>query len=205
MWRLVMIPLLATFGLSAAPGIDVQRGAQPEVRLPNVLKTSVKDPCEVASAADLKMVLAAGLEPYFPLKRSDDGEHVTISDPTITEVKCPGLRITMKAKIRYQRTRGLVQVSVSGDIRFTSPLELRIRHPFTIGSGTPIPAAEVHSANACLTSINVIELNLKNVPNWLDNGWIREKLLDPKLNSKCVDVTDLVKAYIRSGGVVRAS
>lgn len=168
-------------------------------------RVTVKDPCEVASADTLKSVLTAGLAPYFPMSHSSDGEKVTLSDPTITEAKCPGLRITVKAKIRYQKTQGFPQGSVSGDMRFTSPLELRVRHSTKIHAGTPIPADQVQSARACLTNINVTALNLNNVPNWLDNGWIREKVLDPKLKSACFDVTGLVTAYIQHGGVVKAS
>ena len=177
----------------------------PSVELPNVTRVSVKDPCEVASAADLKTLLSAGLAPYFPIKHSDDGEHVTISDPSITDASCPAFRIAVRTKIRYQKTRGLIQGSASGDMRFKSPLEVRIRHPYTIAAGTPLASGQVLSARACLTSIDVVELDLHNVPNWLDNGWVKNKLLDPKLNSACFDVTGLVQAYIKTGGVIKAS
>ena len=111
----------------------------------------------------------------------------------------------MRTKIRYQKTQGFPQGSASGTMRFRSPLSVGIRHPVSVGAGTPIPVDMVQSARACLTDINVTDLNLNNVPNWLDNGWIREKVLDPKLNSACFDVTGLVQAYIKTGGVVRAN
>lgn len=198
-----MIPAFAIGALVAVVGFggQVDRRAQ----LPDLLRTSVKDACEVASASQLRSVLNAGLAPYFPIKRSDDGEHVTVSDPSITDASCPGFRITVRARIRYQKTRGFPQFSTSGDMKFRTPVEVRIQHPFALQSGAAIPADQITGARACLTNINVTDLNLNNVPNWLDDGWIKEKLLDPKLNSRCFDVTSLVQAFINAGGIVRAS
>ncbi len=90
-------------------------------------------------------------------------------------------------------------------MRFSSPLEVRLRHLFSIGSGTSISSDQVQDARACLTNIDVLGLDLKNVPNWLDDGWVKERVLDPQLKSKCFDVTGLVKAFIQHGGVVKAS
>lgn len=198
----MLILLLGAAALAAAVVTEPQLRPQEAVALP--LRTSTVDPCSVASAQQLKGVISAGLEPYFPLKRSDDGEHVTISDPEITDASCPSFRITVRTKIRYQKTRGLPQGSTSGDMRFRSPLHVAIRHPMLIKAGTALTAEQVHGARACLTDINVVALNLNNVPNWLDSGWIAEKVLDPKLNSACFDVTSLVRAYIESGGTVKA-
>lgn len=200
-----MQKVAAVLTLVAVAGSGVLAQLKPDISVKLPSRTSVKDPCEVATAAQLRGVLDAGLAPYFPIKRSDDGEHVTISDPEITDATCPSFRITVRTKIRYQRTQGFPQFSTSGQMRFRSPLEVRVAHPISIGAGAPIPADQVRSARACLTSINVIELDLNNVPNWLDNGWIREKLLDPKLKSECFDVTALVQAFIKSGRVVTAS
>jgi hypothetical protein len=185
-----------------AAGAAAQRG---DITTAVPSRLSVKDPCEVAPAGSLKALLAKGLAPYFPISKSRDGEKVTVSEPSITDATCPNLKIAMKVSVRYQKTRGFPQLSVSGTARFTSRLDLRIAHPITIGSGQPIPAADVRSARACLTDINATELNINNVPNWFDNGWLREQVLEPLLVSKCVDVTDLVKMYIQYGGVVKAS
>lgn len=189
---------------SGAAGLGVQRVGEIPTAVP--LRVSVKDPCEVASAGTLKSALAKGLARYFPISESKDGEKVTVSEPTITDATCPNLKISMKVSARYQKTQGFPQFSASGTARFTSRLDLRVAHPITIGKGQPIPAADVRSARACLTDVNVTELNINNVPNWLDNGWLRTQLLEPFLVSKCVDVTDLVKMYIQyGGGVLKAS
>lgn len=164
---------------------------------------AVKDPCQVADATKLKELLSMGLAGYFPLHQSEGGEHVTISNPTITNATCPNLRLTMRARIRYQKTRGLDQYSVSGEVRFTSPLEARITH-LNVAPGAPIPAADIVAASACLTNIDVVGLDLKNVPNWLDDGWVKEKVIDPRLDEKCFDITNLVKLYLQNGGVITA-
>ncbi len=194
--------VLGVFAAVAANATGVQRG---DITTAIPSRVSVKDPCEVAPAGSLKVVLSKGLATYFPISKSKDGEKVTVSEPTITDATCPAFKIGMKVSARYQKTQGFPQFSASGTARFTSRLELRVAHPITIGSGQPIPAADVRSARACLTDINATELNINNVPNWLDNGWLREQLLEPLLVSKCVDVTDLVKRFIQLGGVLKAS
>jgi hypothetical protein len=47
-------------------------------------------------------------------------------------------------------------------------------------------------------------VNLDRIPNWLDDGWIKEQVVDPALDSKCFDVTDLVNQFIVAGGVIVA-
>jgi len=198
--KTAIIGLVLAVSTVAASGR--QRG---NVELPSVSRVSIKDPCEVASAGTLKSALAARLGDYFPISESKDGEKVTVSEPSITDATCPNFKIRMKVSARYQKTRGFPQFSASGTARFSSRLELRVSHPITIGSGQPIPAGDVRKGDACLTDINATELNINNVPNWLDNGWLGEHLLEPFLVSKCVDVTNLVRLYIQQGGVLKAS
>lgn len=186
-----------------AAGLNAQQRGDITTAVP--LRLSVKDPCEVAPAATLKNVLAAGIGQYFPITESKDGEKVTISEPTVTDATCPSFKVSMKASARYQKTRGIPQFSASGTAKFSSRVDLRVSHPIYIGSGQPIPASEVRTARVCMTDIHATDLNINNVPNWLDNGWLREHLLEPMLVSKCFDVTNLVRLYIQQGGVVKAS
>jgi hypothetical protein len=151
------------------------------------------DPCTFGTEAQLKSLLGAGLGNYFPLKHSKDGEHITISDPRLTDLKCPNLRMTLGADIRYQKTQGIPQFSSSGKVRFTSPLIAKVTHSLT---SPPV----VHRALACLTNINVTELNLNNVPNWVDNSWVRQWLNGKLANRMCFDVTSLVRLYVQQGG-----
>lgn len=151
------------------------------------------DPCTFGTEAQLKALLGAGLGSYFPLKYSKDGEHITISDPRLTDLKCPNLRVTLGADIRYQKTQGVPQFSSSGKVRFTSPLIARVTRSLT---NPPV----VHRALACLTNINVTDLNLNNVPNWVDNTWVRQWLNGKLANRMCFDVTSLVRLYVQQGG-----
>jgi hypothetical protein len=58
----------------------------------------------------------------------------------------------------------------------------------------------VHRALASLTNINVTDLNLNNVPNWVDNTWVRQWLNSKLANRMCFDVTSLVSLYVQQGG-----
>lgn len=155
--------------------------------------TKTVDPCKFGTEAQLQSLISAGLGGYFPLKHSKDGEHITVSDPRLTELKCPNPRINMRADIRYQKTQGFPQFSSSGSLRLTSPLVARVTHSLT-------NPPTVHQAQACLTNIDVTELNLKNVPNWLDNSWIRQWLNGKLANKMCFNVTSLVSFYVQQGG-----
>ena len=192
-------------GAVVLAAVSVSGGQLDNTKLPSASRVSVKDPCEVASASVLKNVLSVGLGQYFPISENKDGEKVTVSEPSITDATCPKFKVNMKASARYQKTRGFPQFSASGTARFSAHLELRVSHPITIGSGQPIPAGDVRKGDACLIDINATELNINNVPNWLDNTWLRERLLEPMLVSKCFDVTNLVRGYIQQGGVLKAS
>ena len=67
------------------------------------------DPCIFGTEAQLKSLLSAGLGGYFPLKHSKSGEHVTISKPRLTDLKCPNLRVNLAADIRYRYRDHLAQ------------------------------------------------------------------------------------------------
>jgi len=164
----------------------------------------IKDPCEIAGEDALKTLLNSGLSAHFPVtKNRSGGRHVRVSRPEVTDTRCPSLTITVRAHIRYWKTRGVDQYSTSGEIRFVSPLEARIKHRI-VSSGSPLQVSDVVKAEACLTNIDVVAVNLARIPNWLDDGWIKEQVVDPALNSKCIDVTDVVNLFILGGGVIAA-
>ncbi len=190
------LALTLTFtALSAWPGYaQLIKGSNRELMLPKQHKTI--DPCLAASEDQLKLVISAGIGGYFPIKNSKDGEHVTISDPRLSELHCPNLRIAMRVDIRYQKTRGFPQYSTSGDARFASPLVAKV----TYSGLSDAKPTRVDKALACLTDINLVGLNLKNVPNWLDNTWIRAKLNDKLADQACFDITSYVNLYLQQGG-----
>jgi len=54
-----------------------------------------------------------------------------------------------------------------------------------------------------LTDITVNELNLNNVPNWIDNTWIRNYLNQQFGGTqRCSDVSLLVALYLQNGGSI---
>ena len=195
-WLIVLLCLIIS---GSGPFLDVVEArdnqALPQVPGTTEIKTLTKsvDPCTIATQNQLKTLLAAGMAGYFPLKDSKDGEHVTISDPSLTDLVCPNLRITIFAHIRYQKTRGIPQFSTSGEVRFTSPLIVRV----TFAPSNP-PALQ--KASACLTHIDLIGLNLNKVPNWLDGTWVKNWLNARLANQMCFDMTGLVNLYLQQGG-----
>lgn len=155
--------------------------------------TKMIDPCVFGNEAQLASVITAGLGNYFPIKQSKDGDHVTISNVRLINVRCPNLHVNLAADIRYQKTQGFPQFSSSGSVRLASPVIARVTHTFA-------NPQVVQRALACLTDINVFDLNLKNVPNWLDNTWVRQWLNSQLANRMCFDVTSQVSFYVQQGG-----
>jgi len=158
------------------------------------------DACQFAPADSLEKYLDSGVASYFPIEAHKDGHHVKISGPNVTEAKCPSLRIEVKANVKYQDTRGLVQYESSGHVRFGSPLKLIVQYWST--PSQPVKPADVQAARACFTTITVTELNLNNVPNWIDNGYIRDKVQTKLVPSGCVSVLTFVRLYVAAGGTL---
>lgn len=190
-----VVALAAIGGLSLLAYPEPASPADPRSVPVQPLRSATKtiDPCTFGTPDQLRTLISAAIGGYFPLKHSKDGEHITISDPHLTDLQCPSLRIALSAKIRYQKTTSFPQFSTSGDVRLTSPLVARV----TYAPGTP---PVVNQASACLTNINVTGLNLNNVPNWLDSTWIRQWLNGQLANRMCFDVTTLVRLYVQQGG-----
>ena len=88
------------------------------------------------------------------------------------------------------------QGSASGHVRFAASVMANVSY----NGSTPITSSNFVSADACISSINVLGLNINHVPNWLDNGWMRS-LLQDKLGSQhvCRSITPFVAAYLASG------
>lgn len=180
--------------------------AQLAKRTPNglalVTRTTV-DPCAVASEDQLRQVLELGIGSAFPIKHGKKGEHVTLSRPDLRGFSCPNLTLEMRLRVRYQKTRGFPQYSTSGTARIRSPVAVRVNHT-PVRRGAKLAASQMQSADVCLTDVDVIALNLRRVPNWLDNTWIR-KIINEKLsNQHCQDVTGWVKLYLTAGNDLHA-
>ncbi len=162
--------------------------------------SKVIDACQFAPADSLEKYLDVGIRPHFPIEAHKDGHHLKISGPNVTDVKCPNLRVEIKTNVKYQDTRGLVQFESSGHIRFGSPLKLLVQYRST--PGQPVKPLDVLSAAACFTNITVTELNLNNVPNWIDNGYVRSLVQQQLVPSACVPVVTFVRLYVAQGGAL---
>jgi hypothetical protein len=178
--------------------VDAQR---PIVQSIAVVRYKTVDPCTVASPEQLRLLLSAGLGKYFPLRSDRDGEHVTVSKPDLRNVDCPNLRAQIRADVAYSSTRGIAQFEASGSLRLGSPIVAKVAYATELPT-LPLTAANLKSAQACLTNVEILTLDIKNVPNWLDNTWMKDWLISQIPNRVCFDVTSLVYVYLSSGNVL---
>ncbi|MBI4545054.1 MAG: hypothetical protein HY703_07665 [Gemmatimonadetes bacterium] len=168
-------------------------------------RTTTIDPCLVATAGQLRLVLAAGLDAAFPVKPPPRGGHnVTISDPDLQLVDCPGPRLEARARIQERHRRGPLRRSTSGQFRFASRADGQLTYAVTALPG-PIPESAVRRALICLSEIRVLGLDLEKTPDWLDRAWIEDQLNAQLRDQACADITGLVRAYLASGGQLQES
>jgi hypothetical protein len=145
-----------------------------------------------SNEATLKAALQMGLS-GVSFSRSEGGEKVTVKNIQVEDVAIENgvTRLYLKAAIRYQKTTGFPQFSVSGTIRFSATPQLNA----TLVEGALI------SATVKLASPQVTSVNLSNVPNWLDNSSEMREFLEAKLAAQPpMDITALAQAFLASGG-----
>jgi hypothetical protein len=161
--------------------------------------TQTIDPCSFATPNQIREIISAGIQNYFPVKHSKDGSHITISDPRLTDVVCPSLHTTVFANILYEKASGFPQFSTSGNMSFTSPLVARVTYD-------PNVLYNIQKASACLTDVTITELNLNDMPAWLDNTWMKGCLngelpgwtyCEDFVKEICFDITGYVNLYVK--------
>jgi hypothetical protein len=161
--------------------------------------TKVVDPCAVATAEQLKLLISGGIGTDFPVKYHKDGEWITLSNPDVRTATCPNLRLEMLLDVRYDRTRGLVQFQSSGTMRIGVRLVANVTYLGNRLLPPPVTAENFRRAAACFQSIQVLTLDIKNVPSWLDNTFIKDWLNKSLSGGACFDVTSLVLFYLKGG------
>jgi len=177
---------------------------------PQSFATKQIDPCSIppVDPADvLKALLSVGIKIYFPRAMQNGGEHIKLSDPEVEQVSCPNMTMKVKFAIEYRQTRGFPQFQVSGSVEIESPLIGLVQYQPGANGSTVITQSNFLHAAAVLTDIQITALHLKNVPNWLDNTWLRACLNGQYSNWGCTDVvrqmsfdiSDLVQAYLQQG------
>jgi hypothetical protein len=152
------------------------------------------DPAALANynAAALKSALQTGLVGRS-FSQSDNGEKVTVSHLEIQNVTIENgiTTLHLKARIRYQKTTGFPQFSTTGSMKFT--VQPQLSATFT--------ELGVQSASIKLANPNVTQVNINNVPNWLDNNSEVRNFLEAKLEQQpAVPITSLLRTFIQAGG-----
>jgi hypothetical protein len=143
-------------------------------------------------ASAMKSALQVGLT-GVSFSKKKDGEKVTISKIEVQSVTIENgvTTLHLKARIRYQKTTGFPQFSTTGTIKFS--VQPKLNATFVEN--------QVHSASVKLANPNVNEVNINNVPNWLDNTSEVRSFLENKLeNLSPLPVTSLLQLFIQSGG-----
>jgi hypothetical protein len=160
----------------------------------DVTKFERVDPAALVNynAAAMKAALQIGLN-GVSFSEYKNGEKVTISNIEIQSVSIENgvTTLHLKATIRYQKTTGFPQFSTTGTIQFS--VQPKLSATFVDG--------QVHSASVKLANPNVTEVNINNVPNWLDNTSEVREFIEKKLEQQpALPVTALLQMFIQSGG-----
>jgi len=184
---------------SAAVG---QSRKLPRPQLVAVTNTTTIDPCAIVSPDETRRLLEAWLRDAFPIKRSFDGQHVTFSRPDLRGFSCPDLRFELRVRVRYQKTRGFPQYSSTGQARLSSHAGFLVRHrPVEVDRN--VEASRIERAFVYLGHMNVIAVNLRRVPNWLESEQFIRDMLLPALSSyndrPCRDVTNWMEQQVANG------
>jgi RTX calcium-binding nonapeptide repeat (4 copies) len=152
------------------------------------------DPAVLANYDEttMKVALQAGMAGWS-FGKSKDGEKITVKDIRVQDVSIENgiTTLHLKATIRYQKTTGFPQFSTTGTIKFS--VQPQLSAWFVEGSLT--------SASIKLAKPDVKEVNLSNVPNWLDNSAEMRDFLEAKLAQQpAITVTNLLQSYVAMGG-----
>lgn len=155
------------------------------------------DMCLIAPEDQLTFVLAGGLGRRFPLRMKREQEQISLLDPGLAGVRCPGLRADLGAEVRYQS--GPAATPIIGRLRFSAGIKLQM----TFDTATPTrdsPAGALRAAWACVADITVTSLQIPHGPSWLTEASTRALLTTNLVDQACVDVTSLVYVYLKRGG-----
>lgn len=153
------------------------------------------DPSTLASAtpATLKAALQQGLTGKS-YSKTKNGLKFSVKDFEVETVTVANgvTTVAIKAKVRLQQfVFGQQVASTSGTLKFTLQPQL---------SATLIDAS-VASASVSLANVQVTEMNLNNVPNWLDNASEVREFLEAKLAAEPpMNYTSQLQAYLAFGG-----
>lgn len=197
---------LATTVLANAAHAQLRNPGTPRIASPSpgaTLVNTLVNPCKIAPPDTLEKYFDMGIDTYFPIEAHQEGHHVKVKNPNVTAVICPTsppmtIRVEVKTEVKYQDTRGLVQYETSGHARLRAPLRLLVQYWST--PGQPVKPSDIKEARTCFTEVAVYELNLNNVPNWLDNDYLKNKLQSKLVPTGCVLVTALIRLYVAAGG-----
>lgn len=152
------------------------------------------DPSTLANAtpAALKGALQQGLTGKS-YSKTKNGLKFSVSNLEVETVSVANgvTTVAIKAKVSLkQYVLGQVVASTSGTLKFTVQPQL---------SATLIDAA-VSSASVNLANVQVTEMNLNNVPNWIDNASEVREFLESKIAAEPpMDYTSQLQAYLAFG------
>lgn len=157
------------------------------------------DPCIVASAEQLKLLVSGGVAPFFPVKWHHGADRVTIGNPDVRTATCPDLHLELRLDIRYDRSGGQPPIQSSGTMRVGARLTARIVFMASRTGSNVIAAENFRQAAACMDQVQIVSLDTRDVPTWIDSTFARDRLNDALSGVACFDVTSLVLFYLKSG------
>ena len=157
------------------------------------------DVCEIVQGDTVKLkTLLQSITSFFPIDTSHNGKRVRLSDPKIWKYSCPNLFLEIHTHMQYWKTRGITQYQFSAGLTFTAHLKGTVY--YTGPTTSPVTPANFSSARACLTDIDVVGLDIENLPTWFSDWDVVKDYVNDKLgHNACFDVTSQVSVLLALG------
>ena len=192
-----ILTLLTLFATSA--GNAQARPISRSGTLPHLLLSKQIDVCQIVQGDSIKLTaLLQGITTFFPIDTAHDGEHVRLSDPKIWKKTCPNLFLEIHTHMQYWKTRGLIQYQFSAGLTFTAHLAGTVY--YASPAGAPVSTANFVRAKACLQNIDIVGLDIQNLPTWFSDWDVVKGYINDKLgHNTCFDVTKQVQTLLTLG------
>jgi len=173
------------------------------------------DACGIARVEELRFLIAAGINRYFPVARGiQDSVRVDVSDPAVTIVTCSPLKTLIRARLRLQSLAGTGgrRDSAVGTVKLSAEMSASVsfavadaRSASRASPEPPTAPTAIRDASLCFHDIRVGGVDVTPRSSRLEAATLGAWLTETFAARGCYDVTSLVYVYLQRGGTLRRS
>ena len=155
--------------------------------------------CGIAPLAQFRFLVAAGLGQSLPVRRTGEGDRVTISQLAVDGVTCTPMHAALRAQVKRSPAGTAAGDSAVAAVIFGVGLagKASFRADSMKPSRTP---ASLAVALLCVASVDVNRVE-RGAGSAFDDARLRGWLADG-LRDKCFDITSLVYVFLERGGTL---